>query len=240
MSAAGECFGGGNVARWTRHQPAAMLAGELAIWLALASPLESLSSLLFGVHMAQHLLLMMLAPPLVWLADPLLPLVRGLPRPIRRYWVGPLLAWRPLREAFGRLSHPVAALLLYVAVTWLWHVPWMFQLALRSPAWHYAEHASFLLAAMLFWYPVVRPYPSRPAWSRWLLVPYLILADVQNTVLSAIFVFADRPLYRHYADVPRLGRAVGSRRSAIGRRVDVGAGLGGVSRAVAGDRRARC
>ena len=155
--------------------------------------------------MTQHLLLMMLAPPLVWLADPLLPLVRGLPRPIRHYWVRPLLQSRGLRRALARLSHPAAAWPIYVAVTWLWHLPSMFQLALRSGGWHWLEHASFFAAALLFWYPVVRPYPARPAWLTWWLVPYLILADVQNTVLSAIFAFADHPLYPHYADVPRLG-----------------------------------
>src|SRR5262249_47027833 len=56
-----------------------------------------------------------------------------------------------------------------------------------------------------FWYPVVRPYPSRPAWSPWLLVPYLILADVQNTILSALLTFSDRVLYPYYTQVPRVG-----------------------------------
>ncbi len=194
-----------NPARWRARQLTAFLAAQGAIGLALASPIEPLSGLLFGVHMTQHLLLMMLAPPLVWLGDPLLPLVRGLPRPIRHYWVRPLLQSRSLRRALARLSHPAAAWPIYVAATWLWHLPSMFQLALRSGGWHWLEHASFFAAALLFWYPVVRPYPARPAWSTWWLVPYLILADVQNTVLSAIFAFADHPLYPHYADVPRLG-----------------------------------
>ena len=82
----------------------------------------------------------------------------------------------------------------------------VYELALRSDGWHYLQHACFLGTALLFWYPVVRPYPSRPRWSRWLLVPYLILADVQNTVLSALLTFSDRVLYPHYAAVPRLGR----------------------------------
>ncbi len=67
-------------------------------------------SLLLQVHMVQHLLLMMVAPPLLWLGSPLFPLLRGLPRPIRTYWVAPLLRSPPLRRLFGRLTHPLLAL----------------------------------------------------------------------------------------------------------------------------------
>src|SRR5262249_6826598 len=63
----------------------------------------------------------------------------------------------------------------------------------------------FLATALLFWFPVIRPFPSRPRWSSWLVFPYLILADVQNTLLAAWLAFADRPLYSHYATVPRVG-----------------------------------
>src|SRR5262249_51977505 len=63
----------------------------------------------------------------------------------------------------------------------------------------------FFAAGMLFWYPVVLPYPSHPRWSRWLLLPYLFLADLQNTALSALLSFSDRVLYPHYLQVPRLG-----------------------------------
>src|SRR5207253_3739930 len=96
------------------------------------------------------------------------------------------------------------ALPLFVAATWFWHVPAVYDLALRSDGWHYLQHACFLGTALLFWYPVVRPYPSRPGWSPWLLVPYLILADVQNTVLSALLTFSDQVLYPYYLNLPRL------------------------------------
>src|SRR5205085_6292850 len=81
----------------------------------------------------------------------------------------------------------------------------VYDVALRSDGWHYLEHACFVLCALIFWYPVVRPFPCRLAWSRWLLVPYLILADVQNTALAALLTFSDEPLYSHYTQVPRLG-----------------------------------
>ena len=76
---------------------------------------------------------------------------------------------------------------------------------LASDGWHYLQHVCFLGTALLFWYPVIRPYPSRPSWSPWLLIPYLILADVQNTLLSALLTFSDQPLYSYYVERPRLG-----------------------------------
>jgi cytochrome c oxidase assembly factor CtaG/polyferredoxin len=190
--------------RWHGGHLAAFLGGLVAIYLALASPIEPFADLLLQVHMVQHLLLMMLAPPLLWLGAPLFPLLRGLPRPIRVFWVAPLLAAPPLRRLFSRLTHPLTALVLFVATTWLWHTPPVYDLALRAKGWHYFEHVCFLAAALLFWYPVVRPYPAQPHWSPWLLLPCLLLADLSNTALAALLTFSDRLLYPYYAEVPRL------------------------------------
>jgi ferredoxin len=75
---------------------------------------------------------------------------------------------------------------------------------LRSSGWHYLQHLCFLGTALLFWYPVVRPYPARPCWSAWLLLPVLLVADLSNTVLSALLTFSNRVLYPYYAELPRL------------------------------------
>lgn len=189
---------------WSSGKPTAFLGGLSALFLALASPIEPFASLLLQVHMVQHLLLMMVAPPLLWLGAPLLPLIRGMPATIRVYWVAPLLRSRSLRGLFARLTHPAPALLLFVASTWLWHVPLVYGTALRVGGVHYLQHLCFLGSALVFWYPVVRPFPSRPRWSPWLLVPYLILADLQNTVLAALLTFSDRVIYPRYSEVPRL------------------------------------
>ncbi len=85
---------------------------------------------------------------------------------------------------------------------WAWHLPAAFELALRSRAWHVVEHASFFGAGLLFWWPVIEPWPSRPRWPRWAMVPYLLLADMQNTALAALLVFSDRVLYPSYARGP--------------------------------------
>ena len=191
--------------RWHAGKLAAFLSGLSAIFIALASPIEPFSYFFLQVHMLQHLLLMMAAPALLWLGAPMFPLLRGLPQPVRVYWIAPLLRAPMMRGAFAWLTHPRSAWLVFVAATWFWHLPRLYDLALRSDGWHYVQHASFLGSALVFWYPVVRPYPSRPGWSLWMLVPYLLLADIQNTVLSALLTFSDRVLYAHYAEAPRLG-----------------------------------
>ncbi|HMF17656.1 MAG TPA: cytochrome c oxidase assembly protein [Gemmataceae bacterium] len=191
--------------RWGTGQATAFLSGLTAVYLALASPIEPFSFFFLEIHMVQHLVLMMAAPPLIWLGAPLFPFLFGLPAAIRTYWIAPCFRWAPLRRFFRFLAHPVTAWLLFVSATWFWHIPVLYEAALRSNGWHYLQHLTFLLTGLIFWHPVIRPYPSRPRWSRWLLFPYLILADLQNTVLAALLTFSDRVLYPHYAQVPRLG-----------------------------------
>lgn len=190
--------------RFGRRQLVCFLAGLLAIFLALASPIEAYSSFLLHIHMVQHLLLMMAAPPLLWLGDPLLPLLRGLPAPVRQYWISPLFRSRLTRSVFGRLTSLPVAWVLFIAATWIWHAPQLYQLALVSPGWHYLQHAFFLATAMLFWFPVVQPYPARISGNRWAILPYLFLADIQNTALSSLLTFSEKPLYPWYSTMPRL------------------------------------
>ena len=132
--------------RWHGGRPAAFLGGLAATYLALASPIEPFADLLLQVHRVQHLLLMMAAPPLLWLGAPLFPLLRGVPQPIRTYWLAPFFRSQALRTLFARLTHPTVALPLFVATTWLWHAPPAYELALRASGWHYLQHACFLAA----------------------------------------------------------------------------------------------
>lgn len=188
--------------RWTAGQLVAFLAGCIFLYLALASPIEAFASFSLCVHMVQHVLLLMVVPPLLLAGAPLIPMVRGAPRMIRALSIAPLFHSKGLRLIFTRLTHPAAAFCVAAVVYLGWHIPAAYELALGSDSWHYAQHLSFLFAAMLFWYPVLQPYPSRPRWSAWLLLPYLLLADVQNTVLSAVFTFSGRVIYPSYQVVP--------------------------------------
>jgi cytochrome c oxidase assembly factor CtaG len=184
--------------RFATSHLAAFLGGLASLWLAIASPLDEAAEASLSAHMVQHILLLTVAPALLLLGDPLLPLVRGLPDAWRRSLVAPLLRRRSLRAAAHALVHPLAALLLSSIIFWGWHLPTVYQLALRVPAIHLVEHASFLAGGLLFWYPVVLPWPGRPRWPSGAMIPYLLAADVQNTVLAAVLTFSDRVLYPSY------------------------------------------
>ena len=190
--------------RFTRMRHASFMLGLAVLWLAVASPLDTLGNLLLSVHMTQHILLMMVAPPLLLLGLPGMPLLMGLPEPVRRQWIGPFIAWPVLRGVFRILVHPIFAWTAFTAATWAWHVPDLYELALRDPAWHKIEHAVFLFTSLLFWWPVIEPWPSRPHWPRWAMIPYLLLADLQNTAFSAFFCFYETPLYETYRTAPRI------------------------------------
>jgi cytochrome c oxidase assembly factor CtaG len=178
------------VERW---RAGAFLAGLASLFLALASPLDTLSDRFLAVHMAQHLVLLAVVPPLLLLGAPLLPLLAGLPvRRVRR------AAARAAVRVVQRLGHPLLCWIAMALVTWAWHVPAAFELALSRRPWHVAEHATFLAAGLLFWTPVVRPWPYRPRWPDWAMIPYLLLADVQNTALAALLCFSDRVFYPSY------------------------------------------
>ena len=191
--------------RFPRWRLGAFLAGLAAILLAIASPLAAFDDLLLQVHMIQHMILMFVAPPLLLLGAPAIPMLRGLPAAIAKPALGPPIGSKVIRRLGRAITHPVTCWLAMAVAFWGWHAPGPFQLALRSEDWHAIEHGCFLGAALLFWWPVVQPWPSTPHWPRWTMVPYLLLADVQNTMLSAILAFSDRLIYPIYAAAPRLG-----------------------------------
>lgn len=190
-------------ARFPRWRRGAFLAGMVALLLALVSPLDALADLLLQVHMAQHWLLMMVAPPLLLMGAPAIPLLRGLPRGWLRRGLGPFLAWPALQRGLRRVTHPVFAGLAWALTTLLWHWPPAYQAALRSPLWHDLEHASFVVASLLFWHAVIAPWPAHRQVSRAGSVILLGLAALFNTVFSAVFTFSTRVFYPVYLEAPR-------------------------------------
>ncbi len=192
-------------ANYTAWRLIAFILGIGTVVIAIVSPIDTFANVLLQVHMAQHVLLMMVAPPLIWLGWPALPLLCGLPSTIQKSWLGPFLASPTIHQIGRFFVHPVVALLLFVIATWAWHIPWAYQLALESNFWHAIEHGCFLTTALLFWFPIVSPKPSTPIWPRWAMIPYLLAADLQNTIFSAIFTFANEPIYSFYPDLGLFG-----------------------------------
>lgn len=185
--------------RWPAWRLYAFVAGLGALTLAVASPIDALARFLLSAHMVQHLLLLAIAPPLLLLGAPARASLRGLPPSLARELLGPFLASPALARIARALRRPFVGLVVLSASTWAWHVPRSYELALRSPAWHRLEHASFFGAALLFWWPVMSA--RKP---RWAILPCLLLADLQNSALAALLVFSDRVLYASYLTVPRL------------------------------------
>ncbi len=191
--------------RFTGWRLASFVAGIAALEIALASPIDTFDPFLLTNHMLQHMILMMVVPPLILLGDPAIPLLHGLPLWASRDVLGPVLSWSPLQRLGRRLTHPAVSWLLMALAMLGWHIPAAYEFALRSNGWHEVEHACFLVTSLLFWWPVVQPWPSRPQWPRWTMPVYLLLADFVNSALSAFLAFSDRVLYPWYAAVPRLG-----------------------------------
>ena len=190
-----------------RFGPAQLLAfnaGLITILIALLSPLDAFAGWLLTVHMIQHLLLMMVAPPLILYGAPYMPILFGLPNRFLKDGVGPFLASKTLRKIARFVSHPIFCWSVFVFTSIAWHAPPMYELALRSPTWHQVEHLCFLTTALLFWLPVIQPWPLVSRTSRLTIVLYLFLADFQNTALSAFLVFYERVLYPTYQNVPHI------------------------------------
>ena len=182
----------------------AFYAGLLTILIALLSPLDAFAGWLLTVHMIQHLLLMMVAPPLILYGAPYMPILFGLPNSFLRDGVGPFLTSTVLRQIGRFVAHPIFCWWAFVFTSIAWHTPPMYELSLHSPTWHQVEHLCFLTTALLFWLPVIQPWPSVARTPRFTIILYLFLADFQNTALSAFLVFYERVLYPTYQNIPRI------------------------------------
>jgi putative membrane protein len=176
----------------------AFVSGVALLWVAVASPLGALDHQLLTAHMAQHLLLMTVVAPLMLLGAPAIGLLHGLPQRFIRRVLGPLLQSPPAHGLGRMVTHPVFSWLASTAVVIGWHIPVVFEVGMRSTGWHEAEHACFLAAGLLFWWPVVQPWPSLERWFRWRIPLYLFLATLPCDALSAFLVFCNRVVYAHY------------------------------------------
>jgi len=179
-------------------QAGSFLLGMSLIWTAVASPIAALDRELLTVHMLQHLLLMTIAPPLIWLGRPVMAFLHGLPRPLAHKVIDPLLQAAPVQRLGRVLAQPAFCWLAAAAALLGWHIPAVFTLALQSETWHMVEHASFLVAGLLFWWPVVQPWPSAAKWPELSIILYLFLATLPCDILSGFLVFCDRVVYPVY------------------------------------------
>lgn len=180
----------------------AFLSGLAILWLAIGSPMDGFADALLSAHMVEHLLLMSFVPPLLLLGHPQVPLLRGLPRAITVRILGPLLRSQPLRRIGHLVISPVFAWVMMNLIFLGWHVPGAYDFALEHERWHDFEHICFLGSSILFWWPVIRPWPTSAPYQGWYMLPYLAGADIVNTALSAFLAFCGRPVYSYYTERP--------------------------------------
>lgn len=181
-----------------RRRAGAYAAGLGALVFALVWPLEALSASSLSAHMLQHMVLVAVAPPLLVIGFPLRAL--GASAPGRGMLRG--LRSRPWRA----LTRPLPAFVLHSAALWVWHVPMLYQAALRHAGVHALEHASFFATAVLLWWALLAAGRARA--EGYGVSALLTLAMVMHTgLLGALLTFAPRPLYPIYDTAARFGLA---------------------------------
>jgi cytochrome c oxidase assembly factor CtaG len=178
-------------------------AGWIVLVAALVSPLHELGEHGFAAHMFEHELLMLVAAPLLVLAQPSAILLWAFPATARR-GIGRFFAQRPVASLWRRASAPVTATTLQAAALWLWHAPPLFDRALADDGWHAAQHLSFVVTALLFWTAMLarRGDPAADAASRGVAALCLFATSVVSGALGALMAVSSSPWYAGYA---RLG-----------------------------------
>lgn len=181
--------GSAPVPRW---QAQMFLLGVLVLFIALVSPLSALGdNYLLTAHMIQHLLVTLLAPPLLLLGTP-------------RWLLRPLVATRVGLLVGRALTHPVVAFLLYNLIFTVWHVPAFYERSLNDPSFHAVQHIAFIATATLTWWPIFSPLDELPRLPPGLQCIYLFVQILPMKVVGALLTFADGVLYPTYARAPRV------------------------------------
>ena len=182
-----------------RRRTASWVAGVAVILVALDSGIARYDTTLFSVHMVQHMLLTMVAPPLLLTAGPITLLLQASSAQTRRRWILPFLHARVIRF----LAFPVVAWILFAAVMWGTHFSPLFDASLENPWVHVLEHGLYLVTASLFWWPVTGPDPSPWRMPSAVRPMYVGLQMPQNTFLAVAIYSATAPMYAHYVTTIR-------------------------------------
>ena len=174
------------------RQVATFTLGVLVIFVCLVSPIHILSDrYLFSVHMLQHVLLTLIAPPL---------LIVGTPDWLLRPLLRPDALFRLARLA----THPVVAFALFNVIFSLWHIPALYNLSVTNHPVHIGEHLIFVSAATLLWWPIASNMPELPRLSYPLQMGYLFLLSIAQLIIFAPITFSREPLYQWYVDAERI------------------------------------
>ena len=186
-----------------RRRTVLFIAGLAAIVAALDSPLDDLASKLQWAHMVQHVLLLLVAPPLLALARPWNRMWHGLPLGLRRTVSRGVRHGRWSRPILGTarvLGDPVPSWLLFTGTLIFWHIPFAYDETLRSPMVHALEHALFFGVGLLFWTRVIDSPPWRSPLADGARAVYVGSAMVVSWMLAIVLAVAPTALYSPYVE----------------------------------------
>jgi putative membrane protein len=186
--------------RWSLRRAAAFWGGTVALCIALLSPLDGVAETLFSAHMAQHLLLTVVAAPLLVVARPAATWLMALPSG----------SWRTVARARAAIAfvprglrRPLVAFGVVTVAMWSWHAPTLYEAALLNEPVHALEHVSFLVASMLAWSVALRR-GRRDVSNAFGRALFLVAFALQGALLGALLVFASMPLYSVHRGGPAL------------------------------------
>ena len=183
---------GGGITMW---QAGAFSVGVAVLAIALLSPLAWLSEVLFSAHMTQHELLMLVAAPLLCFGRPLIAALWAIP-PAWRDNIGSLARRRGVVTIWRGVTSPLSVFLLHAVALWVWHIPVLYEAALRSTGIHALQHLSFVLTAALFWWGMMHGRYGRLGYG--VAVLYVFLTAVHSSVLGALLTVAPALWYPTY------------------------------------------
>jgi putative membrane protein len=182
---------------WSRLQVGFFAAGWLTLFVALVSPVHRLGAELFSVHMTQHELLMIVAAPLLVLSRPLLWFLWALPIHWREAF-GRVAKTAPVTAIWAVITRPLFAWLLHGSTLWAWHIPVLYDASVESEWVHAAQHTTFLLTALLFWWTLLNGRHGRLACGTGVI--YIFTTAVHTSILGALMTFARQVWYPIYLD----------------------------------------
>jgi len=184
------------VSLWNEHHVATreiifFSSGMFLLFIALVSPIDYLSDSMFSVHMIQHMLIVYFAPPLLLLGIP------------AWFWT-PILGIRYVKPVVRFVTGAIPAIVIFNAILIVWHFPMLWQFALVSPRIHALEHASFLVAGIIAWWPIYNTTIELPRISYPAQLLYIFAQSLVPAIIGSFITFSTIVIYPIYAETPKL------------------------------------
>ena len=178
------------------------LLGFGALTFSLVGPPDALAEDLFFLHMLQHLLLTLVAAPLLLAASPVAAYLWSLPVGVRHTVAESVSQRGKTGWLMRKLTFPKVAIIVYILTMYIWHLPTIYEAAIHNEPLHYFEHLMFLTVGVMFWWPVVGPAPMRTPLSYPQRLLYLMLAFTPSAALGALLTLVGTVAYSHYETTP--------------------------------------